>query len=598
MNKGQSRMHRRCRGERGASAVFLALLLPVLLGFAALLVDLGQLRASSRQEQLSVDLAALAGGKQLSEGDAVAACKDEVAYLNRNDPRVSPAINPATFCATISNSCSNTTAEASPSITAGDTTVSIHYPVPAAEIRDANWTSAGLNDGASQCQRMRVLVSTKDSAMFSRIFGISSSTSARSATMRPTGTTGSPPALWLLDPTGCTSLTVNGGSQVTVGTSTVQGVVTIDSNGTTCTGGNTTVSVSGAGSTMHAVGPPSGATSAGQINLNALPAGSTTCALPACNVSEVSGGLLAPQPQHGDTASREYIDWRWNCKTGYPTYHGVTINDCPNTAARGGTSYPYLDNLKTAVGASGTPSTGSWTKIGPGGNACSPSASITYPVGNYYVACTKGNNGFTVNGGVTINFLGGNVVFDDNVSVSNGGTLEFNSANTNSALSTSCTPPSVQTPCIGSSSTNAAFVFIRGDSSTAFRTSGTGTVTANHTFVYGGTGSLSFSGAPPTWTAPTEGPFAGLAYWTDMPATATSAQLSSFTITGGSGANLAGVFFTPEAAPFKIAGGGNWGQQHAQFISYQLTVTGGGILTMAPDPTAVLPPTLKGYLIR
>jgi hypothetical protein len=83
-----------------------------------------------------------------------------------------------------------------------------------------------------------------------------------------------------------------------------------------------------------------------------------------------------------------------------------------------------------------------------------------------------------------------------------------------------------------------------------------------------------------------------------MPATASSAQLSSFTITGGSGANLAGVFFTPEAAPFKIAGGGNWGQQHAQFISYQLTVTGGGILTMAPDPTAVLPPTLKGYLIR
>jgi Flp pilus assembly protein TadG len=598
MNKNQSRAHRRCRGERGASAVFLALLLPVLLGFAALLVDLGQVRASSRQEQLSVDLAALAGGKQLSEGDAVAACRDEITYLNENDTRVSPAINPVTFCAAISNHCSNTSAEASPSITAGDTTVSIHYPVPAAEIRDANWTSAGLNDGTSQCQRMRVLVRAKDAAMFSRIFGISSSTSARSATMRPTGTTGSPPALWLLDPTGCTSLTVNGGSQVTVGTSAVQGVVTVDSNGTTCTGGNTTVSVSGAGSTLHAVGPPSGDTSAGQINLNALPAGSTTCALPACNVSEVSGGLLAPQPQHGDPASREYIDWRWNCKTGYPAYHGVTINDCPNSSLRGGTSYPYIDNLKTAVGASGTPSTGSWTKIGPGNSACSPSASITYPVGNYYVACTRGNNGFTVNGGVTINFLGGNVVFDDNVTVSTGGVLQFNTANTNSALSTSCTPPSVQTPCIGSSSTNAAFVFIRGDSSTALQTSGTGTVTANHTFVYGGTGSLSFSGAPPTWTAPTEGPFAGLAYWTDMPATATNAQLSSFTITGGSGANLAGVFFTPEAAPFKIAGGGNWGQQHAQFISYQLTVTGGGILTMAPDPTAVIPPTLKGYLIR
>ena len=77
-----------------------------------------------------------------------------------------------------------------------------------------------------------------------------------------------------------------------------------------------------------------------------------------------------------------------------------------------------------------------------------------------------------------------------------------------------------------------------------------------------------------------------------------TAERSSFTITGGSGASLAGVFFTPEANPFKVAGGGNWGQQHAQFISYQLTVTGGGILTMAPDPTAVVPPTRKGYLIR
>jgi hypothetical protein len=50
------------------------------------------------------------------------------------------------------------------------------------------------------------------------------------------------------------------------------------------------------------------------------------------------------------------------------------------------------------------------------------------------------------------------------------------------------------------------------------------------------------------------------------------------------------VFFIPEAAPFKIAGGGNRGRQHAQFVSWQLTVTGGGILTTAPGPTAVIPP--------
>src|SRR6185437_11843272 len=107
MNPAASRRASAGRGERGAVSVFLVFLLPVMLGFAALLVDLGQLRATSRQEQLSVDLAALAGGKQLSAGDAVAACKDEITYLNIDDSRISPAINPATFCAPISNSCSN-----------------------------------------------------------------------------------------------------------------------------------------------------------------------------------------------------------------------------------------------------------------------------------------------------------------------------------------------------------------------------------------------------------------------------------------------------------------------------------------------------------
>jgi hypothetical protein len=141
-------------------------------------------------------------------------------------------------------------------------------------------------------------------------------------------------------------------------------------------------------------------------------------------------------------------------------------------------------------------------------------------------------------------------------------------------------------------------VYFQGDTSTQFSTSGGGAVDLNHVFVYGGTGSVAFSGAPPVWSAPTEGPFKGLAYWSDMPKTANSNYLSSFTITGGSGAALTGVFFTPEALPFKLAGGGNWGQQQAQFIAYDLTVTGGGILQMAPLAIAPKPPAEKGYLIR
>jgi hypothetical protein len=62
---------------------------------------------------------------------------------------------------------------------------------------------------------------------------------------------------------------------------------------------------------------------------------------------------------------------------------------------------------------------------------------------------------------------------------------------------------------------------------------------------------------------------------------------------------LSGVFFTPEAAPFSLTGGGTWGQQNAQFVSYQVQVSGGGVLTMAPDPQkSVKVPTLAGALIR
>jgi hypothetical protein len=594
---GGRRHHRRdvAESERGAAAIFLTLTLVVMIGMAALLVDLGQARATSRIGQRAADLAALAAAKNLGTGDAVGGCQDAIAYVNANVSRISSPINATNFCSTLSNTCSNASTMVSPTQTSGDVQVSIHYPVPSSDITEPNWTGAGKNDGPTQCQRMKVILSVRDRSMFGRIFGASETWSRRSATVRPSTLAASPPALWVLDPTGCPALKVDGGSQVTVGTNSAQGVITVDSKATSCSGSTSTISATGSGTLLQATGPSS---TPGVINLAALPTDATTCSIPACDPADVSGGRLTPQPQHSDPASRAYVDWRWNCKAGYPTFHGDTIFDCPNTSAKGGTSYPYIDNLKTAIGTSGTPGTGSWTTIGPGNSQCAPNASITYPVGNYYVKCTKGNNGFVINSGVAVTFSGGNIVFEDNVTVSNGGTLNVNTANTTANLPSDCTPPTVQTPCIANSSAGAAFMFFRGDSATQFQTSGTGTVNLNHTFVYGGVGSVAFSGNPPLWTAPIEGPFDALTYWSDMPSTATNAQRSSFVITGGSGANLTGVFFTPEATPFKLAGGGNWGQLQAQFISYQLTVTGGGILSMNPRPGSVYPPNVMGMLIR
>ena len=54
------------------------------------------------------------------------------------------------------------------------------------------------------------------------------------------------------------------------------------------------------------------------------------------------------------------------------------------------------------------------------------------------------------------------------------------------------------------------------------------------------------------WTAPTAGPFNAISFWSEFPS-------SNFQINGGAGVTLGGVFFTPEAKPFSLAGGGNLG---------------------------------------
>ena len=119
-----------------------------------------------------------------------------------------------------------------------------------------------------------------------------------------------------------------------------------------------------------------------------------------------------------------------------------------------------------------------------------------------------------------------------------------------------------------------------------------GVINIKNTFVYQASGYLKVAGgAPPTWTAPTEGPFSGISFWSEL-------SSSQFQINGGAGVTLGGVFFIPEAKPFSLSGGGDWGQQHAQFISYQLAVSGGSHANLVPDPSGVnLPPRLA-VLIR
>src|SRR5690242_6477239 len=253
-------------GEGGAVLIITAVLLVAVIGTVAILIDLGQVRSSVRIDQKVADLAALAAGKGVARGDPASACQAAIQSLNTN-AHLSPAISSTSFCAQAGNDVTKTTCtggtlvQATPTATVGSYTVSVHYPVPATEIVDANVSGgAHLNDGIP-CQRLRVMISSSDGRIFGGIFGGSSLGGVRSATVRPSvGQSTQTPALWLLDPTGCTALSVGGGSQLTVGTTSplVEGVITVDSDGTTCSSNQDTISASGAGTFVRAV-PTTGA---------------------------------------------------------------------------------------------------------------------------------------------------------------------------------------------------------------------------------------------------------------------------------------------------------------------------------------------------
>jgi hypothetical protein len=142
-------------------------------------------------------------------------------------------------------------------------------------------------------------------------------------------------------------------------------------------------------------------------------------------------------------------------------------------------------------------------------------------------------------------------------------------------------------PCTATSSADAAFVYVRkGD----WNVTG-GMIDVRHTMVHLVDGYLKVASAAPSWSAPNVGPFASLSLWTEKAS-------NKFQINGGAGVSLNGIFFTPEAAPMSLSGGGDWGQLHAQFVSYQLAVSGGAVLTMAPDPRSVALPPSDRQLIR
>jgi hypothetical protein len=587
----------RLAADAGVSIAFVASLMTGALIMVALVVDLGIVRGSTRIEQSVADMAALAGGTGLASKDPLKACRDAIAYVNANAGDM-PAISPTGFCLQSGNDVRTTVCsggalgQAKPTTTSGRYTVSIHYPVPSSEIDDPRMAVPGLNDKAP-CDRIRVIITAADPAFFGAILGHETYSTTRSATaVSVPGLVKRIPALWLLDPLGCTALEVSGGSQVEIGTNTVNGVVMVDSDASRCTGSQYTANVGGSGTRVRALD----GLSTGYIGLYALPPGAITCTGRACDPANVINQQLVPQPLSlANRATRAPVDWRFNCRLSYPTFPALqsptavlTPNPCPDTDVRG----PYIDLLRASLAGAATSAPAGFTAL----TDCSPSGTKTY-AGNVWVNCPN----YSIGNGTDVSFTGGNVIFTGNVKMT-GGSVTINSqrnpttgsyndlSNPNSNLTGTCLTPGTGAPCPTQSSDNAAF---------AYFTSGgldfTGGIwhASRTAVIMTPSGQVKVTGgSPPSWTAPSEGPFAGLSLWAE-------GKNGPFQINGGSGIQLSGAFFTPEGV-MNISGGGDWAvPQNAQFISYQLKVSGGGVLRLSPDPNqGVSAPPMVARLIR
>jgi hypothetical protein len=602
----------RRRDDAGVTLVLIALLMTAMLTVVAVVIDLGYVRGVARADQSIADMAALAGAEQLEQEKYYEACRDMIKYLNLNANGM-PAIDADGFCGSMGSTvCSGgTLAQAAPSTTSGKYTVTIEFPVPD-EAGAFPAMGAGTEDGVP-CDRMRVTVRSVDQPFFGGIAGATEYDVVRSAVLRAgPGERTKAPALWLLEPYGCSTLRTTGGASVIVGNldanPPIEGLITVDSDGTNCgTGGGAVIEAGG--TALFALPNSSSGTGFqewGEIRTPAMPRWATNCGTSTnrgCNQADVDAGRLNPMPTNVPRrATRAPVDHKWNCKTGYPDYDVQTVGfptieipDCRyvSTPAKDEPQprAPYIDLLRTFARSTTNAPTG-WRTYPEAGHTpahdCNVSGHVVVPVGNWFVDCDP----LRVSSNNSITFQGGNVITRGGLRSSGtgegAGIIRFNHAE--QAQGTTCVPTPGQSLCHGSTA-KAAWVYMRsGDIDIS------GTLSAKHTMIYldhDTPGIIKLSGqARVHWTAPTEGPFAGLAGWSERRST-------SYAIGGGGGVTMAGAFFTPYANAIDVGGSGAWDVRNAQYISQRINFVGGATLRMAPDPvTALTPPPRKGFLIR
>jgi hypothetical protein len=276
------------RGDDGAYAILYAVLMVVILGVAALVIDVGMVRMDRRANRSATDAAAIAGAGALGLGgqNPAAACKAAMRYAEASIGVSTPgADNCATTFAGSPVALCTAGVPLTASETVGGRSIFVTWPVPDNSTYMTtpdleNWpgvpTSQPAQSGAAgpdgfSCSRVGVAIHQTANTLFGTGIGFGGRQGTESRSVAKTiaaagkGKVAAP--LVVLDPRACQALNASGGGtgggvQVNASasftlpdgtTSQTPGIIAIDSdgtqpngaeNGTSCSGGGTAISVS------------------------------------------------------------------------------------------------------------------------------------------------------------------------------------------------------------------------------------------------------------------------------------------------------------------------------------------------------------------
>ncbi len=596
------------KADDGVAIVLVAVSMMLIIGMAALAIDLGSLRSDIRADRLAADAAVTAGVAEVdpfSGSDAEEACDVAWDYLllNLEDEGASVTLP---NCADLGGACTPGVAREA-TASAGPYSFVITNPVPDGHPLMGSQAINVQIDGVA-CQRLGVSIQRARDYWFARVLGFGPGSTNISAVARnaagPGG--GEIVPLLVLEPISCDALYTSGQGKVTVSFfKDTPGFIVVDSDGSKtdnpngCIGAqNWTIDSKGnQNGWIRAIPTPSGIPSVilsyalsgalGADPARAYDPDDVTSPVDPADITDPDEILmpqtwfrLYPQPSFvRQRITRAPIDHRYNCKASYPDYPldlnnpglgGIPISPCLETPAT------HIDDLDVAYGAlAGVPPMGAfqrWTTNldGTPRYPCTVDDTTWGPAtiavaGDWWVDCP---GGLIISNTKTVVFSAGNVVFDGNIDLRSFGTLQVNPA---------------------PSSDHVVFIRDGGELLKGAQTS----ISLEQTFVFlqngridigAGTGGL-------TWTAPLAGNFEDLALWSEAPL--------QHQIGGQAGNTLTGTFFTPFSDPFVLTGQAGQFQTDAQFITRRLEVKGQGEVKMHPDPDRSTPiPIREVRLIR